>query len=89
MLGVLFEALLFWFWKAALTDMSVFNVMIQLPVPVHAPPQPVSPEFVFGAAERVTVLPDGYEAVQDDPHELIPAGLLDTVPGPLTLTERI
>ena len=58
----------------------------QLPVPLQAPPQPenVAPEF--GVSVSVTAVPAGKLALQA-PGQAIPAGLLVTVPLPVTLTD--
>jgi hypothetical protein len=56
-------------------------VTTQEPVPEHAPVQPVKVEPDFGVAVRVTIAPGANLCVQVDP-QLIPAGLLSTVPLP-------
>ena len=53
----------------------------QLPVPVHAPDQPVNEEPAPGDAVRVTRVPEVKEAEQVAPQE-IPAGDEVTVPVP-------
>ena len=55
---------------------------MHVPVPVHAPVQPAKTEFVPGLAVSVTGVPTGKLALQVDP-QLIPAGVLVTVPVPL------
>jgi hypothetical protein len=52
------------------------------PVPEQAPPQPAKLEPAAGAAVSVTLVPWGNEAEQVAP-QLIPPGLLVTVPWPL------
>ena len=59
-----------------------FIVTTQGPVPLHAPPQPVNVVPAAGVAVSVTVLPLAKLALQVPP-QLIPAGLLMTVPVPL------
>ncbi len=55
---------------------------VQVPLPLQAPLQPVKVEPEAGVAVRVTVVPLGKDAEQVGP-QLIPAGLLVTVPLPL------
>jgi hypothetical protein len=64
-------------------------VTAQVPVPVQAPDQPVKSDPVSGVAVRVTAVPSRNDAVQLAP-QLIPAGLLVTVPAPVPvlLTSR-
>ncbi len=71
--------------KLAVTDMAAFNVNTQLPDPEQPLPlQPVKVEPLLAAADRVTVVLKSKEAEQVEP-QLIPAGLLVTVPLPLPL----
>lgn len=53
----------------------------QLPVPVHAPLQPVNVEPVVAAVDKLTTVPLAKLAEQVAP-QLIPVGLLTTVPDP-------
>jgi hypothetical protein len=55
---------------------------MHVPVPVHAPPQPVNVEPVAGVAVRVTEVPAAYEALQVPPQS-IPLGEEETVPVPV------
>jgi hypothetical protein len=57
-------------------------VTVQLPVPVHAPLQPVNVEPVAGAAVRVTLVPELKLALHVAP-QLMPAGDEVTVPLPV------
>jgi hypothetical protein len=43
--------------KVAVTDVAALNVMLQVPVPVHAPPHPAKLEPEPGFAVRVTTVP--------------------------------
>jgi hypothetical protein len=64
---------------------AALNVMLQVVVPVH-PVQLVKTEFDAGASLSVTTVPAGNIAVQVAPtavEQLIPAGLLVTVPVPV------
>ena len=54
---------------------------VQLPVPLHAPLQPVKMLPVVGVAVRVTFVPLANDALQVEP-QLMPAGVLLTVPVP-------
>jgi len=44
--------------NAAVTFRAAVILTLQLPVPVHAPPQPVKVEPAAGAAVRVTEVPE-------------------------------
>jgi hypothetical protein len=68
--------------NVAVTDALALRVTVQALVPLHAPPQPVKVEFAPGVAVRVTCVPDWKLALQSVP-QLIPEGLLLTVPLPL------
>jgi len=68
--------------KAAVTCVLPVSLMVQGEVPVQAPLQPMKLEPEFAAAVKVTVL----SALKAELHEwpqLIPPGLLVTVPAPL------
>ena len=71
------------FWvKVAVTDLMLSIVTIQLPVPVHAPLQPVKVELTPAVAVRTTVEPKAKFAVHVGA-QAIPAGALATVPVPV------
>ncbi|HSB75799.1 MAG TPA: hypothetical protein VLC12_09130 [Terriglobales bacterium] len=53
--------------------------------PLHAPPKPANSDPETGEAAKETAVPDLKEALQVPGH-LMPAGLLVTVPLPLTAT---
>jgi hypothetical protein len=55
---------------------------IQAPAPEHAPDQPVNVEPESAAGVKVTLVPGLYVSLQSEP-QLIPAGLLVTVPLPV------
>ena len=65
-------------------------VTTQLPVPVHAPDQPVKVELPVGVAVRVTVVPWVKVSEQSVPQEM-PAGLevIVPVPVPVLLTLKV
>jgi hypothetical protein len=67
--------------KLAVTAVGAARVTTQVPVPVQPPLQPAKTEPAAGVAVSVTVLPAEYEAEHALP-QLIPAGLLVTVPVP-------
>ncbi len=74
--------------KVAVTMVAEFTVTLQVPVPVQAPPQPVNAIPASGAAVRITGVP----AVNENEHvapQLIPAGLLVTVPVPVPNFETV
>jgi hypothetical protein len=75
--------------NVAVTDRAASIVTVQFPVPVQAPDHPVKLELADGAAVNVTGVPKLKEAEQVAP-QLIPAGLLVTVPPPFPVfaTER-
>jgi len=70
--------------NAAVTEVSALTVTTHVPVPVQAPLQPANAEPVAGAAVRVTAVPAVKDFEQVVP-QLIPAGLLVTVPEPVPL----
>jgi hypothetical protein len=72
--------------NVAVTELLPFIVIAHPPVPVQAPLHPVKLLPVVGVAVSVTMLPPLKLAVQV-PGQLIPAGLLVTVPPPKTVTE--
>ena len=68
--------------NVAVTDCAALIVTVQVPVPLHAPPQPAKLEPEVAEAVSVTLVPCVKLAVQVVP-QLIPAGLELTVPAPL------
>jgi hypothetical protein len=69
--------------KVAVTLCAAFIATTQVPVPPHPPPdQPPKVDMAFGAAVNVTCIPCSKLAEQAGP-QLIPEGLLITVPVPL------
>ena len=75
--------------NVAETAVAAFMVIVQVgAVPAQPPPrQPVKRVLLFGVAVSVSNDPLGYVAEQTEP-QLIPAGLLVTVPGPEVVTVR-
>jgi hypothetical protein len=72
-----------WTTKPAVTVVAAFMVTTHVPVPVHPPPvQPVKVDPAAGVAVSVTGVPLVYAAEQIEP-QLMPAGLLETVPLPV------
>lgn len=68
--------------NVAVIGVSLSIVMLQVPVPLQPPPlQPVKIEPALGVAVRVIVAPVAYISPQSVP-QLIPPGLLMTVPDP-------
>ena len=72
--------------NVAVTDCALFIVTMQLPVPVQAPLHPAKLVPPAGVAVSVTMVPLLKFAVQV-PGQLIPPGLLVTVPPPVTVTD--
>ena len=68
--------------KVAVTLVSAVTVTSQADVPLHAPPHPVNVELPVGFGVSVTLVPLSKSALQVLP-QLIPPGLLLTVPVPL------
>ena len=66
----------------AVTETSLVNVRLQVPVPAQASDQPANVEPAFGAAVSVTMVPLVKLALHVAPQS-IPAGLLVTVPAPV------
>ena len=73
--------------NVAVAVCAAFIVTVHVPVPVHAPDQPVKVELVSGDAVSVTEAPEAYEAEQLAP-QLIPDGEDVTVPVPVPLFVR-
>jgi hypothetical protein len=72
--------------KVAVTDWAAFIVTVQLPVPVQAPPlHPAKVEPVAALAVSVTLVPPPKLALHV-PGQLMPAGVLVTVPEPVPAT---
>ena len=67
--------------KVAVTEVADFRLTVHVPVPVHAPDQPVNVEPDLAVAVSLTDVPLGMLALQVVP-QLIPEGLLVTVPAP-------
>ena len=65
----------------ALLSVSIFMRHVGA-IPVQAPLQPVKVEFISGVGVRVMTVPELYASEQSEP-QLIPAGLLVTVPVPV------
>ena len=70
--------------------LAALIVTVQLPVPVHAPDQPVNVELTSGVAVKLIDVPELYVPEQVVPHEM-PAGVDETVPVPVPdfVTERL
>jgi len=68
--------------NVAVTDVSAFMVTVQVLVSEHAPDQPPKDAPELAVAVRVTIVPPLNEALQVTP-QLMPAGLLVTVPTPV------
>src|SRR5258705_52832 len=64
------------------------TVTVHDPVPLQSPPQPVKAEDAFGVAVRVTAVPLTKLAAHVAP-QLMPAGLLVTVPEPAPAGETV
>jgi hypothetical protein len=68
--------------NVAVTAAAAFIVTVHRPVPLQPPPlQPVNADPAFGVAVSVTTVPLTKSAAHVAP-QLIPAGLLVTVPVP-------
>src|SRR6202035_860410 len=77
---------------AKLADMlvSAFRVTVQLPMPLHAPPQPARPHPAAGVPVSVTEVPWAKLALQVAPQSMPEAELVTVPPGlPKTETERL
>jgi hypothetical protein len=75
--------------NVAVTELATVKAIVQGPVPLHpAPLQPANEEPELESAVSVTWVFVAKEALQAAAGQLIPLGLLVTVPGPLTLTVR-
>src|SRR4051812_35133020 len=71
-----------------LADTVAAPLRMQVPVPVHAPPQPLKElRMLLLAAVSTTVVPSRKLPVQVAPGaQLMPVGELVTVPAPVTVT---
>jgi phage tail protein X len=69
----------------AVTALAALTVKLQVPVPEHAPPHPPNIELTPGEAVSVTCVPWS-KLAEHVVGQLMPAGLLVTVPGPETVT---
>src|SRR5439155_4094658 len=65
--------------KVAVTDWFAFIVTVQVPVPLQAPDQPAKKVPLPGVAVSLTLVPELNDALHVGA-QLIPAGLLVTVP---------
>ncbi len=74
--------------KVAVTDRASVIDTTHDPVPVHAPDHPAKDEPRPGLAVNVTDVPDPYASEQSVP-QVIPAGVLRTVPDPTVVTVRV
>lgn len=63
-------------------------VTLHDPVPLHGPDQPLNPEPIAGEAVSVTTVPS-LKLAAHIVGQLIPKGLLLTLPAPLPVTERV
>ena len=71
--------------KVAVTDCAAFIFIVQLPVPVQAPLHPAKVEPAAALTVRVTLVPPAKVALHV-PGQLMPAGVLVTVPEPVPAT---
>jgi len=74
--------------KEAETDVLLFKVTTQAPMPLQAPPHPAKFEPAPGVCVNVTCVPVGKFAAQTVP-QLIPAGVLVTVPVPVPESDTV
>jgi len=70
-------------WKAAPTVVAAVTVMLHVPVPEQAPDQPPKVSPFPGEADSATLVPLLNVAEHVAP-QVMPAGVLLTVPEPLT-----
>src|SRR5206468_851816 len=78
-----------WMSKVAVTVVAAVRVTVHEPMPAQPPPlQPVKTEPAVGVAVRVTAVPLAHGPAQSVP-QLIPAGVLVTVPVPALVTVRV
>jgi hypothetical protein len=74
--------------KVAVTDSAAFIATVHPPLPLQAPPQLLRTQPLAGVGVKVTCDPPAKAWLQVD-GQLIPAGLLATVPLPVTLTVKL
>jgi hypothetical protein len=74
--------------KVAVTEAFVVKVNVQVEVPVHAPDQPPKVDPADGVAVNVTAVPLVKDALQVA-GQVIPAGLLVTVPAPVPVSVTV
>jgi hypothetical protein len=74
--------------KVAVTEAASERVTVQAAVPLHAPDHPVNVDSDAGAAVSVTAVPVGKLAEHVWP-QLIPEGLLVTLPDPVPVFETV
>jgi len=74
--------------KVAVTVVAALKVTVQVPVPEQPPLQPVKIDPAAGAAVSVTPVPLAKLAAQVAP-QVMPAGLLVTVPAPAPALETV
>jgi hypothetical protein len=74
--------------NVAVTAVAALTVTAQLPVPEQAPPQPMKVEPAAGVAVSVNAVPGVTVSVQSTP-QLIPDGVLPTVPEPVPLVVTV
>lgn len=74
--------------KVAVTAVAPVRTTVQVPVPLHAPDHPPNVEPAVGVAVRVTEVPLLNAKLQTVP-QLIPAGLLVTVPVPVPASATV
>jgi hypothetical protein len=76
--------------KLADTLVSAFIVTVQLPIPLHAPPQPARPQAAAAPAVKVTCVPGTKLALHVAPQSIAEGELVTLPPGlPATDTESI
>ena len=71
-----------------MTDLAASIVTVQVPVPVHAPLQPMKLDVPSGVAVNVTTAPASKDAEQVAP-QVIPSGLDVTVPPPVPVLDTL
>jgi hypothetical protein len=76
-------------WNVAVTDSAAFIATVQPPLPLQAPPQPPNDQPLEGVGVKVTCDPPVKLWLHTEKAgQLMPAGLLVTVPMPWTVTVR-
>jgi len=74
--------------KDAVTVVLAFKTTVQGTFPEHAPDHPLNVTFAAGVAVSTTLVPGENEAVHVLP-QLMPAGLLVTIPVPFPVSETV